>query len=590
MDERLDQGDVEYESGGSSTVSPWLNQGSIHTIDSPGHGHTAAGFVFFQEQVVIKLSGITKAFGATPVLHRVSFVANTGECIGVIGANGAGKTTLLRIVAGELAPDQGSVDITPGARVGYLRQGFADGCARTAGDAFRAAFSARGEGGSLESLATDIARASAPEARARLEAAYDRALSAAGADTRIADAWRDLRLRTIDAEDELSLLSGGEITKLGLVELVATMPDALLLDEPTNNLDLDALAWLDTFIAGFEGPAIIVSHDRALLDDHADALIEISATTGRTERFSGGYAEYADERARRDAEAWAAYRRQQERERRVKSEIRDIQATASRREHKSQNDFYRRKAKKVARRAVVLERRLHRELTEERRIEKPVREPYRVKAEIETEGRAGDRMLQVSDGSIAAGRTVLVDRVAFEIGWGERVVLAGPNGSGKTTLLRAIAGEQRLDGGRITNSPSTRIGYLAQEDQGGTHDAHATPLNAVRAVAAISETEARRYLHRFLFAGDDALRPVNRLSYGERKRLSLALLVLSGANLLLLDEPTNHLDIPSREAFESALDAFPGAMLVATHDRYFIERFAERMLRIENGRVREVYD
>jgi ATP-binding cassette subfamily F protein 3 len=174
------------------------------------------------------------------------------------------------------------------------------------------------------------------------------------------------------------------------------------------------------------------------------------------------------------------------------------------------------------------------------------------------------------------------------LGWGERVVLVGANGSGKTTLLRALLGDHRLDSGDVRLSPSARTGYLPQSGRAAEIADHTTPVDAVRATG-MSETEARRFLHRFLFASDGALTPIERLSYGERRRLALARLVLDGANLLLLDEPTNHLDIPSREAFEAALDAYEGAMLAVTHDRYFIERFAQRVLTIDGGRLREVW-
>jgi ATP-binding cassette subfamily F protein 3 len=181
----------------------------------------------------------------------------------------------------------------------------------------------------------------------------------------------------------------------------------------------------------------------------------------------------------------------------------------------------------------------------------------------------------------------LVD-ASLEIGWGERVVLAGSNGSGKTTLLRAILGERAPDAGNVRTSPSTRTGYLPQEERDVDPSSTDTPVDVIRTAAGTSETEARRFLHRFLFTSDGALTPVARLSYGERRRLSLARLVLSGANLLLLDEPTNHLDIPSREAFESALEAYDGAMIAVTHDRYFIDKFAQRLVVIEDHRLREI--
>ena len=531
---------------------------------------------------MFKISGITKSFGSRRVLDGVSFVASGTARVGIVGANGAGKTTLLRIVAGDLRPDAGAVAVVPGATIGFLRQGHAPHASSRAGDVFRAAFAPVVASARLQALADRLSCDVDRFERDGIESEYERALAIASSLSAGAaqDAWRALRLREVAPETPLSALSGGELTKLGLIDLVASAPDALLLDEPTNHLDLPALSWLDEYLDGFAGPAIFVSHDRALLDDHADTIIEIDAASGRATQYSGGYSDYAAERARRDADAWAAYRRQQERERRVRREITAIKGTASRREHQSQNDFYRRKAKKVARRAVVLERRLERELASEEQVAKPVSRPYRVKAEIATTMRGGDRMLDVADATIGVDARDLLHRVTLQLGWGERAVLVGPNGSGKTTLLRAIAGLHAPSAGKITVSPSTHVGYLGQDD-GPVVAAGATPVGAIRNAAALSETEARRFLHRFLFTGDAALQPVDRLSYGERKRLALAILVLGGANLLLLDEPTNHLDIPSREAFESALDAFEGTILAVTHDRYFIERFGTA----DDGRI-----
>ena len=391
-------------------------------------------------------------------------------------------------------------------------------------------------------------------------------------------------LRPVDAQERVGGLSGGEQAKLGLIEVVLSRPNGLLLDEPTNNLDLPALEWLDRYLDAFSGPSLIVSHDRVLLDRHAELIIEIDPSSGRLEAFAGSYSDHAEEKARREADVWDRYRRQRRRERGVRQEIRNIKATAQVTETRTINDHYRRKAKKVARRALVLQRRLERQLESEDHVEKP-KASYGLKADISPVQRSGDRMLAVAGVRIeVSGRTLLAD-VDFEVGWGECVVLLGPNGSGKTTLLRAIQGLHRLSAGSVKTSPSVRVGYLAQAEEEAAVGESVTPLEVIREVSAISETEARRFLHRFLFTGDEPLTPLARLSYGERKRLALACLVLSGANLLLLDEPTNHLDIPSREAFELALGEYQGAMIVVTHDRYFIDRFADRTLAIDAGRV-----
>jgi ATP-binding cassette subfamily F protein 3 len=537
---------------------------------------------------MIKVSSLSKSFGGRTVLHAVSFVVNAGECAGLVGPNGSGKTTLLRIVAGEEPADSGSCTISERG-VAHLVQGYAGREHLPLARVFPSLFAGAVAEELAEHIQRDLEREGDPARAADLAdelAAVERHLAAVARPG--SSARHALGLRDVSPDEPAGALSGGELTKFGLLDVAASAPGALLLDEPTNNLDIAGLEWLDDYLTGFAGPILLVSHDRALLDDHATSVLELQPGIGQVEEFAGGYTAYAQEKARRGAEQWERYRRQQRNERRVAQEIRRIKQTARNRERSSQNDFYRRKAKKVARRAVVLERRLTRELAPDQRIEKPVRTPYRLKADVAGAPRSGDRMLELSGVPIAIEGRTLVRDVAMTIGWGERVVLAGANGCGKTTLLRTAVGELPPGAGDVRRSPSTRIGYLPQTDPLGG-DSDQTPLDLIRSVSALSETEARRFLHRFLFTGDQPLTPVARLSYGERRRLALARLVAEGANLLVLDEPTNHLDIPSRESFESALEDFEGAMLVATHDRYFIDRFAERLLAIDGGILREQY-
>jgi ATP-binding cassette subfamily F protein 3 len=538
---------------------------------------------------MLKANNIAKRFGDRLILDGVSFIVNRGECAGIVAPNGAGKTTLLEILAGALPPDAGSAEVTGGSRIGYLRQGFAHAAGESVRDVFPAPFRALDAGADVERTAAALASATDPARIAAAQIAYDDAVERASSATpSLADDWRTLDLRHIDPGESVGALSGGEQAKLSLLDAFAGRPDVLLLDEPTNNLDLRASAWLDDRLTAFVGPVLIVSHDRALLDAHAAMIVELDPRTARAQVFAGSYTDYAAEKARRRDAQWAEYRRQQDRERRVQREIRDIKQTASRREHLSQNDFYRRKSKKVARRAVVLERRLQRDLGANHRVEKPVMREYRIKPEIAPVSRGGDRMLAAECLCLEAGGRVLLRDASLAVGWGERIVLVGPNGAGKTTLLRALAGETDPAGGGVSRSPSTKIGYLPQEQPLDPDIAGETPLTLLRRQTALSETEARRFLHRFLFSGDDVHTKLSSLSYGERRRLSLAALVLGGANLLLLDEPTNHLDIPSREALEAALEAYDGAMLSITHDRYFIERFSDSIMSLEGGVLREL--
>jgi ATP-binding cassette subfamily F protein 3 len=569
---------------------------------------------------MLKLSGVSKRFGGRMVLDRVSFVLNSDATAGLVGPSGCGKTTLLRIIAGLEPADAGSVEATPGLVAGYLRQGHHRAGHLTVGEAFPAVFAAGAGEAELEAIGRRMAEERDPARAEALSAAYARALARVESAPTTADIgalWRDLGLRLVSPHERVGALSGGEQTKLGLLDLAAARPGMLLLDEPTNNLDIAGLEWLGDYLERFQGPVLLVSHDRAFLDDHVVTILELDLTTGRLEAFPGAYSDYREEKARRHAELWERYVRQQAHERRIQQAITGLKSRAQRTENRTIHFYFRKRALKVARRAVTLQRRLQRELESEQHVEKPVRLPHRVRAEIEAGQRAGSRMVLAEGLALEIGGRPLLRDIDLELGWGERAVLLGPNGAGKTTLLRAILGEHPVAGGVLRLGPSVRIGYLPQatgaEDRGPgaegrvsraecehpapstqhsalstRHPAPGTPLSVIRATVPLSESEARRFLHRFLFAGDQALTPVARLSYGERRRLDLARLVVAGANLLVLDEPTNHLDIQSREALEAALEEFEGAMLVVTHDRYFIDRFADRVLAVENGRLWEM--
>jgi ATPase subunit of ABC transporter with duplicated ATPase domains len=405
-------------------------------------------------------------------------------------------------------------------------------------------------------------------------------------------------------------LSGGELRKLALLHLVASEPDALLLDEPTNHLDARGIEWVEEHIAAFAGPVLVVSHDRALLDACADRIVELemerpatvgSVRAGSVEVFRGNYSDYADERARREAELWERYERQQREERRLKRVVSAIESRSRNIEQRTINFHYRKRAAKVARRAVTLKARMEREAASADHVDRPAKPNGGFRGEFATTdavssgapyGRGGGAPRLVSALNVAlevAGRR-LVNEATFELRRGDRTVLMGANGSGKTTLLRAILGEHPLAEGELSVHPAAQPGYLPQEDasDSGAGESRLTALDLVRRSAAISEADAHNFLHRFLLGHDQVATPVDRLSYGERRRLALARLVLAGSNLLLLDEPTNHLDIPSREAFEGALVSYDGAAFIVTHDRYFIEQYADIVLELANGRLRRV--
>jgi ATP-binding cassette subfamily F protein 3 len=385
-------------------------------------------------------------------------------------------------------------------------------------------------------------------------------------------------------DTRLDELSGGEKTRAGLAALLASRPDLLLLDEPTNHLDIEALAWLERFVANYPGAVLLVSHDRAFLDSVVNRIIEIDEVTRRASAHHGGYTSYAAEKARARAALADAYAQQQEQIERIQRDIRAVASHAAKTENATTNDFLRGRAKKVARTAKVRERKLERLLASEELIDKP-KPKWGLAVDFARAESHGEMVVDASGLRVSfAGRPVL-DGVDLHVRAGERIALTGPNGAGKSTLLSVIAGRRPPDQGMVHLGAGVQCGWFDQEQAGV--EPNRSALVQVRDAAPGEESEARAFLHKFLFSGESALRAAGLLSYGERARLALALLVRRGANLLLLDEPLNHLDIGARERFEDALTAFDGTVIAVLHDRYAIKRIANRVLEMRDGRLVE---
>ena len=538
---------------------------------------------------MLQVRNITKWFGDLRVLDRISFTLNRGERAGLIGPNGSGKSTLLKIITGELEPDQGSVQFTPaGLRLGYLPQALEFPPDATVGEVLAAA---QGERVSAETrlaiLAERIATASNGELAEAL-AEYDRALIEfdGGGSRRQADAaavLAGLGLADVEQTRPVRGLSGGQKTRLGLARLLLSEPDLMVLDEPTNHLDITALAWLEELLSGYNGAILLVSHDRAFLDRTVTSVLALDDVTHTLREYPGTYTDYALAVDRDLEKQWAAYQEQQVRVQRLTASIRKLSGQAQNIENETIHFHYRRIAKDLARRAVTQKRRLERMLESEDLVEKPGL-TWKMKLEFPDMPRSGQDVLTITDLRAGYGQRVVLDQVNLHLRFGDRTALIGPNGSGKTTLLRCITGQLTPWTGEVRLGRGVRLGYMAQEQE--TLDLAATPLALIREAAPLNETEARGFLHYFLFAGDEVFVPVGQLSFGERSRLALALLAVRGCNFLLLDEPINHLDIPSRESFERAMARFEGTVLAVVHDRYFIERFATALWSVEGGEVR----
>ena len=365
--------------------------------------------------------------------------------------------------------------------------------------------------------------------------------------------------------------------------MIAANPGVLLLDEPTNHLDIAALEWLESFLSGYTGAALIASHDRALLDGAVSGILELSNDVAGIAAYPGGYSEYRLMKERDLEKQTAAWKDQVAEQKRIQRDVERTKQTALRTERTTTHDFYRRRAKKVARKAKVRERRLERLLTSSDRVERPSA-AWKMKLDFGSPARGGTLALRFEGVGHGYGGRRLFRDVDLVLEHGERVALLGPNGSGKSTLIGLVAGLAAPELGEVRVGANVKIGYMPQ-DQAGM-DWSMTPLEMVRQSAEMSETEARTLLHLYLFEGDESLLSADKLSYGQRARLLLAKLVLEGANLLVLDEPVNHLDIPSRERFEQALDAFQGSVLMAVHDRDLIDRFATAIWSIEGGTIR----
>ena len=529
---------------------------------------------------------ISKSYGVETILDGVTFSIQPEERVGLVGPNGSGKSTLLRILTRELEPDGGTVYLAGGASLGYLAQGLEPDLAGRVGEFVRSGLPGLVEAyAQVEGLTEELSR----DSSSRVLEAYGEALSrfealgGYGVENEVEAIMAGLGLEGVAQADPLRRLSGGQRTRLGLARLLLAKPPLLLLDEPTNHLDIEALEWLEGFLRTYRGAVLVVSHDRRFLDRTVRRILELDPETHRLREFAGGYSDYEATKARELERQWGAWKDQQVEIRRMEQDIRQTKEHAMATERGTNNDHLRRLAKKVAQRAKSKEKRLQRYMDGEERVERPDA-AGRMQLRFAPNLRSGQVVVTMSGVSKSFGELEVLRNVEQTLQYGERVALVGPNGSGKTTLLRLIMGEILPDSGTLAVGPSVRIGYMPQQQE--VLDPAESALETIQKLAGMSDSEIFNFLHYFLIFEDKVRLPTAHLSYGERARLLLARLVVSGANCLLLDEPVNHLDIPSRQQFETALDSFPGTVLVSLHDRAFIERFASSIWRLRAGEVR----
>jgi ATP-binding cassette subfamily F protein 3 len=520
---------------------------------------------------VLIASGLRKEFSGEPLFDRVSFKVETGDRVALAGPNGAGKTTLLRMLTGEIPPDAGELAFRKGTRVAlHDQRPPTDRGLTLSAYVFSAAtelIAAEEELSRLEqAMASGAHDAATLDSYARAQARLEHA---GGYDwrERALAVLRGLGFADADLRRPLSTFSGGELTRASLARALAGEPDLLLLDEPTNHLDVSSIEWLERELNSLRAAVVLVAHDRWFLEAVTNATLELEL--GRATYFPGPWHAWRQEKAQRAAHA-------QKTADRISVDIERLERFVARFRYKKE------KAKQAQAKLTQISRLEKERSAAMRERELLTRRSRALGFEFIRPARSGRVVLELTEETVGVNGRVLLEDVSLALERGEHVALVGPNGSGKTTLLEAIvAGHYKLGHG-------VQIGYFSQH--GTELDERGSALDCAMRMTRLNRPEAQSLLGRFLFSGWDAHeRPVKALSGGERRRLGLAVLVASGANFLVLDEPTNHLDLASREALEAALEAFPGSVLLVTHDRALIDAVAERTAAIEDGTIR-VYD
>ena len=521
--------------------------------------------------IILALQEIRKSFGTHEVLKGVSFTLQEQDRMGLVGVNGCGKSTLMKIIAGEETADSGSVNMQKGLRTGYLAQQGELAGTETVQEALESVFEplVRMEE-EMRSLENEMAEHGADaEMLRRLGGRYDALTreferqNGYGWRSRVTGVLKGLKLWEM-RDMETGRLSGGERTRLCLGRMLLSEPDLLLLDEPTNHLDLKSIAWLEEYLNSYRGAVLVISHDRYFLDHVCGRMAEL--ILGTVETYTGNYTQYTEKRAEVYETRMKAWELQQK-------EIARQEAVIA---------MYRRFNRE---KSIRLARSREKRLEKIERLEKPQEEDT-VQFRFDTRRRTGEDVLQAEGLEKSYGERILFRDVKMHIRAGERIALIGDNGTGKTTLLRCLTGEEKPDRGYIRWGTGVDIGYYDQH-QAGLHGQKTVLDEVWDRFPRMEQYEVRGALGMFLFTGDDVFAPVSTLSGGEKGRVALTELMLRKDNVLLLDEPTNHLDMDSREVLEEALADYPGTILAVSHDRYFINRFAEKVFVLEEEGIRE---
>ena len=516
----------------------------------------------------IQVKNLTKFFViGENLLEDLSFEIQEGECVAILGRNGCGKTTLFNILTGAMDYDSGEVFVNPHKKLGLISQIPKFPVGYTVENVLRSAFSVLlATKRAMESLERDMAQGATDEQLREYDVLVNRYQSGGGydMDVDVDKICNGLGITQEQRTQSFDSLSGGEKTRVNLARLLLEKTDILLLDEPTNHLDLRSVEWLEGYINSFKGTVLAISHDRYFLDRVADRVIEI--TDGHAEFYSGNYSFYIEEKQARFNLQLKQYEQEQ-------AKLKQLGYTVERMKGWGINN------RTLYRRAMSIQHRMERiKKTEKPKTEKTMKATFGEKAF------SGDLVFKMKNVSKSFGDRTLFSDVELTVEGGERIALLGDNGTGKSTFIKCLLGDEACQG-RIQFGPTVTWGYLPQiikfeHPERSLYDTMLYEKNCTPQVA-------RDRLGAFLFQGEDVFKSVGNLSGGEQSRLRLCMLMDEKINLLILDEPTNHLDIASREWVEAAIEEFEGVLLFVSHDRYFIEKFAERILLLEDGTIRD---
>ena len=543
--------------------------------------------------ILLSIHSLSKSFGTHTIFKKISFNVNPHQRIALIGENGTGKSTLIKILVGELKPDEGSFQFSPkDLRVGYLPQAIQFSKNQTVSEYL--ADHARSLA-VLEAQIEEISQrlAQSPEDSTLIQR-YDQILQSyltaveyATEDQQVLDR---LAIDEIPEDHLVQNLSGGQKTRLAMAALLLQHPEFLILDEPTNHIDQALLTWFEEWLLKFEGGVLIVSHDRVLLDRVATHIIEMKTEGDLVEPFAGNYTDYIEFCIMKEEQQYFAYKEQQKEIHSLGFAMNRLKGQTVKKKggkgdsgDKFAKGYFNDQTTGKMRVVRSLERRLDKLLTDEH-LEKPSK-GWQIDLQFAEKPQSGDIVMRMIGLEVGYDGHALLDPLSLQIQFGQRITLVGPNGSGKSTILKTILGNLPPVAGEFYVGQAVKIGYLAQEQE--TLNPDLSVIDTIQENSDLNHTDARTFLHKYLFAGDTVFKQIKMLSYGERARLMLALMVLQDCNFLILDEPLNHLDLPSRSRFEEALASFEGTIFAVLHDRYFIEQFAEILWRIE-GRSMQV--